>query len=312
MSDCPRTGKDEDMALLSEYKKTRDADKKKANFKTLGNNAATSENRDGQTAYLTAENLEVKVTVLADTGSDFSAIPRSAVEDARKRGFPLKVEVLPEPITLNMAIRGESDKQTCSATEMLMLAVTITTPSGPLCMRGVRKIIVEEDMDHPLIGRPVLDEMGFVASQDLDSIRDKFHLHDFSHIGEELLEMSKKPLGALSKLLVKPAEITEFIEDLPNTLTLAKKKIMKRREQTNPKALDEDKFEVQRRKDDEEDHDVLHPNVKFASLKKQALFDGDIPGDDQIDNHDVEEKLLHHWGQARGTGRRYRGFYHER
>jgi hypothetical protein len=104
------------MALLSGYKIKRDADKKKANFKTLGNNGATSENRNGQTAYLTAENLGVKVTVLKDTGSDYSAIPRSAVEDATKRGFPLKVEVLPEPIMLNMAIWGESDKQTCSAT----------------------------------------------------------------------------------------------------------------------------------------------------------------------------------------------------
>jgi hypothetical protein len=159
----------------------------------LGNNGAKSENRDGQTTYLTAENLGVKVTVLADTGSDYSAIPYSAVEDARKRGFPLKVEVLPEPIMLNMAIRGESDKKTCSATEMLMSAVTITTPSGTLCMRGVRQIIVEEDMDHPLIGRSVLDEMGFVASQHLDSVRDKFHLHDFSHIDEELLEMGKQP-----------------------------------------------------------------------------------------------------------------------
>jgi hypothetical protein len=84
-----------------------------------------------------AENLGVKVTVLADTGSEYSAIPRRAVEDARKRGFPLKVGMLPEPIMLNRAIRGESDKQTCSAKEMLMSAVTITTPSGPLCMRRV-------------------------------------------------------------------------------------------------------------------------------------------------------------------------------
>jgi hypothetical protein len=156
LSNCPHTEKGEAMVLLSEYKKKRYADKKKANFKTLGNNGATSENRDGQTAYLTAENLGVKVTVLADTGSDYSAIPRSAVEDARKRGFSLKVQVLPEPIMLNMAIRSESDKQKCSAKEMLMSAVTITTPSRPLCMRGVRQIIVEEDMDHPLIGRPVL------------------------------------------------------------------------------------------------------------------------------------------------------------
>jgi hypothetical protein len=188
----------------------------------LGNNRATSDNRDEKTAYLTAENLGIKVTLLTDTGSDYSAIPRSAVEDAKKCGFPLKIKVLPEPIMLNMAIRGESDNQTCSATEMLMSAVKITTPSEPLCMRGVRQIIVQEDMDHPLIGRPVLNEMGFVASQHLDSVRDKFHLHDFSHIGEELLEMGKQPLGALSQLLLIPADIPEVIEDLSNVLTLAK------------------------------------------------------------------------------------------
>jgi hypothetical protein len=47
-------------------------------------------------------------------------------------------------------------------------------------MRGERQIIVEEDMNHPLIERPDLDEMGFVASQHLDSVWDNFHLHDFS------------------------------------------------------------------------------------------------------------------------------------
>jgi hypothetical protein len=90
-------------------------------------------------------------------------------------------------------------------------------------MRGVRQIIVEEDMDHPLIGRPVLDEMGFVASQHLDSVRDKLHLQDFSHIEEELLEMGKQLWGALSKLLLMPVDIPEFIEDLPYVLALAKK-----------------------------------------------------------------------------------------
>jgi hypothetical protein len=94
---------------LSEYKKKYDTDKK-ANLKTLGRNGATSDNRNGQTAYFTAESFGVKVTVLADTGSNYYAISRSDVEDARKRGFPLKVEVLPEPIMLIMAIRGVSNK----------------------------------------------------------------------------------------------------------------------------------------------------------------------------------------------------------
>jgi hypothetical protein len=151
LSNCPHTGKYEAIILLSEYKKKRDVDKKTANLKSLSNKGATSDNRDGQTVYLTAKNLGVMVTVLADTGSDYSAIPRSSVEDARKRGFPLKIEVLPEPIMLNMAIRGEKDNQKSSVKDMLMSAVTITTPTGPLCMRGVRQFIVEEDMDHPLI-----------------------------------------------------------------------------------------------------------------------------------------------------------------
>jgi hypothetical protein len=154
-------------------------------------------------------------------------------------------------------------------------------------MRGVRQIIVEEDMDHPLIGRPVLDEMGFVASQRLDSVRDKFHLQDFSHIGEELLEMGKQPLGALSKLLLMPAAIPEFIEDLPDVLALAKK-TMKRREQAKLQALDDDQSDVQRGEHDDGDHDVLQSTVKFASHKEQALFYGDIPDDDPIDYHDVD------------------------
>jgi hypothetical protein len=66
--------------------------------------------------------------------------------------------------------------------------------------------------------------MVFVASQHLDSVRDKFHLHDFRHIAEELLEMGKQPLGALSKLVLKPADIPECIEGLPDVLALEKKK----------------------------------------------------------------------------------------
>jgi hypothetical protein len=64
--------------MLPEYKKKRDADRKKENLKTLGSNGATLENSDGQTACLTSENLRVKVTVLADTESNYSVIPCSA------------------------------------------------------------------------------------------------------------------------------------------------------------------------------------------------------------------------------------------
>jgi hypothetical protein len=144
-------------------------------------------------------------------------------------------------------------------------------------------------MDHPLIGRPVLDAMGFVASQHLDSVcTGQIPPDDFSHIGEELLEMDLKPLSDLSKLLLMPADIPEFIEDLPDVLALAKKKNMRRREHTRPNALDEDQYEVQRSEVDDGDHDVLQLNVKFASLKEKALPYGQIPDDDSIDYHDVD------------------------
>jgi hypothetical protein len=58
---------------------------------------------------------------------------------------------------------------------------------------------------------------------------------------------------------------------------------LKRQKQTKRIALDEDQCEVQRIEDDEGDHNVLQPNVKFASLKEQALFYGNIPDDDPID-----------------------------
>jgi hypothetical protein len=63
---------------------------------------------------------------------------------------------------------------------------------------------------------------------------------------------------------------------------------MKRREQTKPNALDEDQCKFKRSKVNDGDHDVLQPNVKFASLKEQAFFYGDIPDDDLIDYHDVD------------------------
>jgi hypothetical protein len=63
---------------------------------------------------------------------------------------------------------------------------------------------------------------------------------------------------------------------------------MKRQEQAKLQALDEDQSDVQRGEEYVGDHDVLQSNVKFASLRKQALFYGDIPDDDPIDYHDVD------------------------
>jgi hypothetical protein len=63
---------------------------------------------------------------------------------------------------------------------------------------------------------------------------------------------------------------------------------MKRREQAKLHALDEDQSDVQRGEHDDGNHEVLQSNSKFASLKEQALFYGDIADADPIDYHDVD------------------------
>jgi hypothetical protein len=63
---------------------------------------------------------------------------------------------------------------------------------------------------------------------------------------------------------------------------------MKRREQAKLHELDENQSDLQRGEDDDGNKDVTQSNVKFASLREQALFYGDIPDDDPIDYHDVD------------------------
>jgi hypothetical protein len=74
----------------------------------------------------------------------------------------------------------------------------------------------------------------------MDSVRDKFHLHDFSHIDEELLEIFMQPSGALSTLPLKPADIQKLIDDLSNFIPLVNGKVATRRKQIKSSTHDEE------------------------------------------------------------------------
>jgi hypothetical protein len=81
-----------------------------------------------------------------------------------------------------------------------------------------------------------------MASQHLDSVQDKFHLHNFSHSGKELLEIGKQYSGALSKHILKPADITELVEGLPDVIPVTKGKNVTRRKQMKSSTHDEEYF----------------------------------------------------------------------
>jgi hypothetical protein len=114
--------------------------------------------------------------------------------------------------------------------------------------------------------------MDFVASQHLDSVRDKFHMHDFIHIGEKLLKMEKQPSGALSNLLLKPADISELIEDLPDVIPRAKDKTATRRMQIKSSTNDEEFFGSQQDEIGDGNQDVIQPNIIPLALRTIAVL----------------------------------------
>jgi hypothetical protein len=61
----------------------------------------------------------------------------------------------------------------------------------------------------------------------------------------------------MSKLLHKPVDVPEFIDDLPDMLTLAKGKNMKQEEQIKRSVPDQDQCGVQCSEDDDGDHDLV-------------------------------------------------------
>jgi hypothetical protein len=52
--------------------------------------------------------------------------------------------------------------------------------------------------------------------------------------------------------------------------------------------LDQDQYKMQRSEDDDGNHNVVQPNIKFASLKEQSFVYGSIPDDESINYHDGE------------------------
>jgi hypothetical protein len=180
--------------MLAKYTKKRDSDKKKANLKTLGRNEVTADNRDGKTTYLTAEALGQSSgrhrLILLSYTAQFCGERKEAWISSQGKGFA-------GPYHAKQWYQGRKRQTEMQCDRNAYVAGDDHHAVGPPCMRGVRQMIVEGDMEHPLTSRPVLDEMAFVTSQFLDPVRDKFRLHDFSHIGEKLMEMRRQPSGAL-------------------------------------------------------------------------------------------------------------------
>ena len=70
---------------------------------------------------------------------------------------------------------------TCTVRHKARLTLTLDTPMGPLRLRNVNFLVMEEPMDQVLISRPVLKEMGHDPNQYIGLVRDQFQDAEFSH-----------------------------------------------------------------------------------------------------------------------------------
>ena len=104
---------------------------------------------------------------LGDSGADESAIPRELLQDGNvqyQRSYeklykPLKVRtVTPDHPCLTAVGRGKFN-------------ITISLPCGPLRLRKVPFLVVEDKMDEVILGRPLLKSLGFDLDEHLEKVR---------------------------------------------------------------------------------------------------------------------------------------------
>lgn len=142
-------------------------DGKKAKLSKLRN----GDDVDGRW-HATIEN-KIQCTALSDIGADHSALPKSIIDSLIKGGQTLDISPLNPPIGLCGAVTlPDSSNATTSA--MVKLSITIQLPCGPLRLRRVEFLIVDQDMTEVLLGRPLLKCLGFDLGSHLAKFREKF------------------------------------------------------------------------------------------------------------------------------------------
>jgi hypothetical protein len=94
---------------------------------------------------------------LDDIGVDYSCIPRSLVDKMKKAGAQIKETFLDKPVYLGAAIVDVSIK----ANSVFATHLTMYLNCGPLRLRSTEFLVVDDEMDEVLLGRPLLTMVGF-------------------------------------------------------------------------------------------------------------------------------------------------------
>ena len=85
-----------------------------------------------------------------------------------------------QPIHLSPAVDLRPGSITASV--KASLNVTVGLPCGPLRLRKVEFLVIDQDMDDVLLGRPLLKYLGFNLETNLETVRHKYNNADISYL----------------------------------------------------------------------------------------------------------------------------------
>ena len=104
---------------------------------------------------------EIEAIALGDIGADNRAIPRSVIKSLRQAGVRIPAKKhLNAPLHLDAAIKLAGNVA-FTASAIVKLRITISLPCGPLRLRNVELLVIDQPMDEILLGRPLLRCIGF-------------------------------------------------------------------------------------------------------------------------------------------------------
>lgn len=115
----------------------------------------------------------VDSVALGESGSDFIAINRTLLSKLISNNKELKTTVYKAPMNLKSAINGTNEVPiNFVAKTSVTSVVTIFIPSSnqPVIIKAVELIVVNQDMEEVLLGRPFLNSIEFCIQKHLETV----------------------------------------------------------------------------------------------------------------------------------------------
>jgi hypothetical protein len=118
---------------------------------------------------------------LGHCGADYSAISKDLLQQPTTAGYNVGMYRLPKPIKLTACVKSKRGGDVeITVDSMVRMNIMISLPCGPLRLRRVEFLVVDQEMDEVLLGRPLLAALGCDLTSHLEKVFDQVDDMDIS------------------------------------------------------------------------------------------------------------------------------------